>query len=507
MPAQTALDTKAEPVAVILVGGIFASHLVDPRGGLAWPVNRTPAMLRHIIDSPAQQRSAFSEEKAVRFLARGPRSILPSTPPSHVDAASGWQDVFLDSYSAFLTACANAGPNTDPALPFQPFVYALGYNFTRSNRVTSWRYIVPQTLHILQAVRTAANKLQVPPKPADDGPLPRFIFVTHSMGALAVRYTLKRNPALRKSCICVVHVAAPNAGAPETLARFVRGSKDHPPVSLIFGNRGWKCLTSASTIGAGFELLPFPMLRKKGAFKDFDVITPVVSAPTDPAFHFEKIINTQFADPGPAGRTVRVTTTLPGAPDSFSIPDTGDIFRYRTAQKQKDAITSEIISGRTDGQGRLIPGHLKAAQSFHDELGDYLFERTGAVVLDGIPTVQKIQFTFNAGGTLTDVIETVSMDGGDGTVPKESQRYLIPTEFVGKGGVRFDPIVRLTGVAHADALSGMAETKDPRFANMFGLIRDLYHAAPPANLAVPVSTETLNANVKTLLAAFHAGGS
>lgn len=127
-------------------------------------------------------------------------------------------------------------------------------------------------------------------------------------------------------------------------------------------------------------------------------------------------------------------------------------------------------------------------------------------MLDGKPTVQKIQFTFDTSGILTDVIETFNQDG-DGTVPKESQRYLIPPEVVGKGGLRFNPIVPVSGVAHADALSEEAKKKDPQiFVNIFRLITDLYHTAPPPELKVPVKAP-LEPSVKTLLAAFHAGKS
>jgi hypothetical protein len=486
----TKSQSNPEHVAVILAPGIFASHLVDPRGGLAWPANRTPAMLSHIVDSPVQQRKAFAEANAIRFLARGPSSSLPTDPPPDYGADSGWQDVLVDKYGEFLQACTNANRHGATDLPFEPHVFALGYNFTRSNSTTAWRHIAPQTLHILQKVR---QKLNI----TDAAKRLRFIYVTHSMGALAVRFALKTNPALQKDCICVIHAAAPNAGAPETLMRFIRGNpKDRLPLPLIFGDQGWKCLTSASVIGAGFELLPFPMLRQKGEFRGFDVVTPA-----DPDFHFAKIINTQFSA---TKVTVKLTTKEAGAPErnepDVAIPDDRPFHssRYQMARKEKDAITSEIL-----GAGSAARGHLDAARAFHVQLGDYLFDRTGAVVLSGVETVQSISMSFSA-NQLAKVTVTQSHEG-DGTVPVSSQKYLIRDPLTGERGVHFTPVVTRSGVEHVNALK-KANPEDTIFAEIFQLMSRLYRLAPQEDVVkAPVTVP--DSTTQTILAAFHGAGS
>src|ERR1700693_3191921 len=119
-----AAETAVEHVAVLLVPGIFASHLTDPNGGLAWPVNQTAAMLRHIVFSPSMQRNAFLDQDAVRFIPYGPKSAVPSG----VDVESGWQNVFAASYQPFMSACAAGGPSGTKTLPFEPHLYGLGYN-------------------------------------------------------------------------------------------------------------------------------------------------------------------------------------------------------------------------------------------------------------------------------------------------------------------------------------------------------------------------------------------
>src|ERR1700712_2030710 len=114
-----------EHVAVFLLPGIFASHLAAPNGALGWPVNQSLAMLRHIVDSPFQQRSAFSATNSIRFVAHGPTSSLPP----EVDVESGWQNVFVNAYKDFLLACVAGGQSGNKVLPFEPHVFGLGYNF------------------------------------------------------------------------------------------------------------------------------------------------------------------------------------------------------------------------------------------------------------------------------------------------------------------------------------------------------------------------------------------
>lgn len=495
-----------EHVAVLLVPGIFASHLSDPGGGLAWPVNESVRIFRHIIASPSQQRDAFAPEKAGRFLAHGPKSAVPAD----VDRSAGWQNVHTDSYHAFLGACQRAGVSGSKKLKFEPHVCALGYNFSLSNSTSAWVSIVPQALNALQSLRKKLARAAHTPL-MEELKLPRLIFVTHSMGALAVRYALKSCPTLNERCICVIHVAAPNAGAPETLMRFIRGSEDEPPVSLLFGDKGWKCLTSASAVGAGFQLLPYPMIRLRKKFTAFrNVVLPAdnTALPEDDPFPalFRSIVRTQLAKPG---RGVTVKRRISGNPNdvdlSFRVPEAPDILeRYQTAQSHAGAINDDI------------QGHLTKAKRFHDsELIDYLFPRTGAVVLTGKPTVQKVELEFNAEApappvtpappSVISLAREIVTNDGDGTVPLSSQKHLLPDVFTGKNGIHFDPIVEIDGVFHADALGAKAAESDPLiFEKILDLMSKLYETAPPTTEGVIAPVETKPEKSTTLLAAFHA---
>ena len=464
-------DTSAEHVAVVLAPGIFASHLVDPGGGMAWPINRSLQMIRHLVASPSAQRAAFHEDKAVRFLAQGPTGAV-----SAAQASAGFQNIFLESYRPFLEACAGAGPSGSRNLPFEPHPFALGYNFTRSNAITAWRTIVPETLRILEALR---KRLGIPAQP-------RFIFVTHSMGALAVRYALLKNPALQKRCICVIHVAAPNAGAPETLLRFIRGSKDKPPVSTIFGDEGWKCLTSASTIGAGLELLPYGMWRDRRQIQAFAKVLVNTTTPLpDGADPFPdvmaSIIETQLGA-GSATRKLLVTGGT-GGEQTLEIPDSG---AHRIAQSQKAEIAADIQK------------HLTRAAEFHEQLRDWVFERTGFVALGGVATVQGIEVE-TVNGLLVSARERVSNDG-DGTVPLSSQLYPKPRAHVTASGLHFvAKTPDMTGVEHVQALGDRASA---HFPSIFELMSKLYQCAPRGGVEAPVRPSPVGAST-TLLAALR----
>ena len=452
----------SERVVVILVPGIFASHLVNPNGDLAWPVNKTAKMAGHLVFSPTVQREAFKQ--GGNFEVRGPVPP-PGTAAGDASADAGWQNVALEFYRPFLRACQDAGkPGANPRLGFTPLVFAIGYNFALSNSVSSFAYVVLETERIL-----AANQLPTEP------PL-RVLFVTHSMGALVVRDALRTNTALRNRCICVIHVAAPNAGAPESLMRFIRGSKDTDPfVKFSFGNRGWKCIASASTVLSGFQLLPYPMLepQHRGVFgKVIDTAGAATVLSTDPCF-VPEILDTQFADS--ASFEVQVvdagTTSLP---DRRSIPDPFDFFRWKTAKGQLTDIRQDVLT------------ELRAARAFHRDLGDYIFPRTGAVVLTGKRTVERVVLEFDSHGLMTKATETLG--DGDGTVPVASQRHLIRGAFaLGHEGSTAQPFVEMHNVEHADALGLKGVAAFPQILTLMNLF---YRVAPAPQAVAAGASQT-----------------
>jgi hypothetical protein len=240
--------------------------------------------------------------------------------------------------------------------------------------------------------------------------------------------------------------------------RFIRGSLDKPPVSFVFGNQGWKCLTSASVIPAGFELMPFPMIRNPGVFGN--ILQPLAGS-TLPTFEQDplligRIADTQFADEAEFRFVIKN-----GAGKVVTLPDPVDpLRRWPEAKGLATTIAEDIDKGVT------------AARAFHDRLGDYIFPRTGAVILRGVSTVQRIEVGLK-GGKLDRVEETRSEDG-DGTVPAASQKYLVPDEFV-SDTIRFRAHREMDNVEHAEALG---EKGRPFFGGIFELMNLLYAAAP-----------------------------
>ena len=449
-----------EKVAVILVPGIFASDLTHETLP-AWPVNKifgsgNDALFKQIYSSSNKQRLAF-KQGAAQFQPNDLRKVA-----SAADATDrGWGGVSDDTYLPFLRDCSAASGQ----LPFDPVVFAIGYNFVLSNLETA-TYIHDRTSGILERLRGEADF---------EG---RFIYVTHSMGALPVRLALKQAGATRqRNCICVIHVAAPNAGAVEPLLRFVRGVLEpgtgNPKaraVEILFGDTGWKCITSASAIPAGFELLPIQMLRDRAAFPD-PIFTSSPPFPDD-QFSLQHVVGTFLSN---AGYSVQFELHN-GNRLTFSNPSRAhpvDKNHWETAVRDHEEIRSDFET------------HLAAATRFHTTtLDGYFFPRSGALALNGKNTAVGLNLTFD-GGVLIRATEVIGT-GGDGTVPLASQKYGIPSSFPARIAsaqpnptsrtITFSPLREISGVSHADALGSVAASQ--AFPKIYDLMSQFYNAYP-----------------------------
>jgi hypothetical protein len=419
---------------VILVPGIFASHLTDPipaGRSVAWPVNETPGMLRLAGKSPLTKREEFGRGD---FFEANPRT---NKPPDGIPRERGWQTVFLKKYQPFLARCH--APQSGE-LPFVPLVYAVGYNFASSNEVSAAGTIRAAIREIFERHKSDAD--------ADSAFRFRFFLVTHSMGALVVRRALQLFSGLRAGCLGVIHVAAPNAGAPEALMRFIRGMEtsaglvEGAVIKRIFGDEGWKVSTAASRIAAGFQLFPYPML---GAQVPVSLTTrrvfEAVNAParsedearTD-AFFLRQIITTNFSE------TRNVTLRSLGKPDR-QLPRTTD-GAWRAAVDEQQPIIDDVLF------------HTTEARRLHDELAlpTGFFSRTATVSLTGVSTVQAVKLTFDANSRLTEAVEFTD-NNGDGTVPLSSQQFRVPGRTTTLDGRQIDTARTVTGVSHENALT------------------------------------------------------
>ncbi len=427
----------AEKIVVALVPGIFASYLYDRSGkSPGWHVNPKVALGYHACLTSPSQRTAFSHPDSL--VAEGPASKAPAG----IDANRGWQNVFLDSYLPFLQAC-QAGADR---FRFDPLVYAIGYNFALSNEITASRDIAYALNRIFTRHKT---------DPDFKG---RFFFVTHSMGALVVRRMLQTFGNLLGTCLGVIHVAAPNAGAPEALMRFIRGMQsDKKIVERIFGNTGWKVCTGASTIGAGFQLLPYPMQDAV-----FTAVRPPSTATRDDPFFLRQIASTLLLDKtvGESEAKAKVTYKVNGAvTNEESFPNNGNPL-WGGCEAVKDAVVRDMLH------------HLEAARRFHDQLDAMpLFPQTVAVALTGKDTVQKVRITFDSGSRLTEADETTTTDG-DGTVPFDSQTFRLPQRTTNIGGREFAALRTVRGVSHEAAL------KSPEVVDHVIDLLDKFHPRP-----------------------------
>ncbi|MCX6631151.1 MAG: hypothetical protein NTW28_26365 [Candidatus Solibacter sp.] len=236
-------------------------------------MNSLLGMAKHVVAAPIQQRYDFQHYQTSPHGGVQPRGDDP--------ASLGWETVMKKAYRPFLEDCSKP----DGPLRFTPKVFASGYNWLHSNHVS--------VSQLDDTVRTILRRF------AGNATFRGIFFVTHSMGALNVLEALRQLEALRRvdrtaanwidQVLGVVHVAAPLKGAPEVIMRFVRGVEDDVTGALAFGNAGWKCLTSASVVKGGFELMPFPSLLegRPNVFRQSRV-----AGPADDPFYVQTIFRT-----------------------------------------------------------------------------------------------------------------------------------------------------------------------------------------------------------------------
>jgi Lecithin:cholesterol acyltransferase len=441
-----------DTAAVVLVPGIFASPL-DSAGGIGWPLNsaRGLAMMQHVFAVPMRQRDDFLTHRTSPHGGVQPRG--------EDEASLGWGTVATDFYRPFLDDCSKAGD----VLRFAPKVFASGYNWLHSNRA-SGSALDDTVKNVL--LRFAGN-----------ASFRGIFFVTHSMGALNVLETLRQLEARRRveptapnwidQVLGVVHVAAPLLGAPEVIMRFVRGVEGDFAGSLAFGNAGWKCLTSASAVMAGFELMPFPSVL---AGAPSVVRRPDGAALPDDPFYVQTIFRT-VCDPtfSYEVRVVEGTTTV----DTKTRTQPGTVANQRRIPTifNQDRIAADLAQGMRDGL------------EFHRRLNRYRFPYSGAVVLRGVPTVQKVtlELSFPTLGppvignvNRLQVAEASRSNDGDGTVPVSSQSD-IPLFSLPNAGLVTDMVRTVSGIQHAAALQG--KTDRSVFTHVYGLLNHLQENA------------------------------
>lgn len=355
-----------EAIPLVLVPGIMGSRLRRRDGGeLAWDPpsgawnSARAAWKWGFIDGGERRNLLIGPEHDPEFLQVDPgtQEILRryglSPGQAETAVANGWGAVHWSSYGEFLqrvsTAPGHGWPSVDRFFTFP--VYAVGYNWTASNRNSGAKL---------------ADRLDeiIAENDRGDTFCEKVVLLTHSMGGYVARAAMRFDGAESKVA-GVVHVVQPVTGAPATYKRARAGFEGLEALVL-----GWNAgeVTPLLADGPGIlELLPSHLYRDNDGVPDWLQIK--------------------------VGRD-----TL------FGLPRHGDpydeIYAERTAFWR---LVDEILidpSGRADrGRWDRYLQHLDEARAFHAELGLGHHPRSYAVWGDGTehPTWDRLVWSIEEG--------------------------------------------------------------------------------------------------------------
>lgn len=253
---ETALEhevvVQREAIPLIVVPGIMGSRLRqaatgrvvwDPPDGIwssigaAWDWGRADEVERH--------RRLIGEDFNEGFLEvdrRDEKAMRDRDVPADKAAqavARGWGEVHWDSYGKllrFLEGCDLGEMRKVFAFP----VYAVGYNWTASNRAAGKRVATR-----IQEIIAENNN--------DKTFCERVITITHSMGGLATRSAVLLHGAEAK-ILGVLHGVQPATGAPAAYKRMKAGFEGM--AALVLGWNAREVTTVLANAPGGLELLP-----------------------------------------------------------------------------------------------------------------------------------------------------------------------------------------------------------------------------------------------------------
>jgi len=393
------VENKTIKIAIILVPAIGASNIYkdgQKNVSYGWAPDNERLMTTEYVKKSA---AAVADNFRKNALAWEPEE------PNNKDEKVGWNQVHSGTYGKFLKECKGK------KFSFKTLVCAIGYNFFRSNLQSAER-IIQRTEQILEESKA-------------DG----FIYITHSMGALPVRAALKLEKdkkeqeqdyksRILQNCLGVIHVVAPNLGAPEAYMRFHRGVKKGGLGELfVLGRTGFDFAVKACFIPSMCEILPV---------RNYANHT------------IESAVNNQGKS-GISALSVPLETIVRNVLQRKSINFSG--FNLN--------VPNCLWSLRQN---------LQSAKDFHEFLGNYMFDRTKLIVISGIPTVMKVKGDLN----------TAINEKGDGTVPLDSQKA---------GHVGDENIVEIKQnnkeLTHGDPFKKAGKKKGV-FDHIYALLEDLY---------------------------------
>jgi len=409
----------------------MGSRLHLPNVGEDWDPDSMLAMLHWV------RISAERERQEIHWSA--PATVMTAADGlTDVETKHGFGGVAADFYREFLRYlvdlkfCA-----TTP-------VWAVGYDWRQGNR-DSGNALDRQIENILGA-ESATN----------------FILITHSMGGIVSRASLKIDGFSHASkCLGVIHVVQPVRGAAVFYRRMYTGA-----LSALDG--GWAIAHIQGT-----------------SAHDFATILSALRGPC------ELIPNDDYRDIGGAEWLMDARPTPPAA---FPHPVWSS---YLSADAPPGVWWS--VAGEKSGSPLLgtpeseLKKRIAEAQTFHDWLGSFKHEKTwavystGRVSSTGMDTDMGVQF----GNDKKDRgAQMVRRSTGDGTVPDTSGSALFSvaetSDDVTGAIFTVNPAMRqskVTGVDHADAFNNsvvLAVVTQMLTAALGGTTSPTRDAAPPS---------------------------
>ena len=339
------IQVQRDTIAVIFVPGIMASKLIN-QDGPVWNPDAPLFMANHFIGATPEER--------YKLLIHNEPSLMNEITKDHVDNPKaeerGWGGVAWSFYGDLLTSIQDWATPLKVLLDLP--VYAFGYNWLESNRVSGEK--LREFIHSIQAEKV--------------------IIVTHSMGGLVTRWALGGNDAgdVATKVLGVIHGAQPVHGAPVAYRRMIAGQEVDGFFNILGMLGAWVLGPDGPSITAIFphaesalELLPSQHYRTND------------------------------------GRREWLHVQDPGSPDGFQSYPKADPYKeiyaksshrdfwgmihgewFQPEALEEQAFDSVFYDEETEAdpesikRARIFLNRLEMVQNFHATIGDYSHPRT-----------------------------------------------------------------------------------------------------------------------------------
>ncbi|WP_169725514.1 alpha/beta hydrolase [Desulfomicrobium escambiense] len=193
------IQVRRDTIAVIFVPGIMGSKLKNPKNAPVWNPDDLLFMWGLFMWATPEDR--------YNLLIKNKPSLLNEITEKHINYPKaeerGWGSVAWSFYGDLLTSIQDWATPLKVLLDLP--VYAFGYNWLESNRVSGAK--LREFIHTIKAEKV--------------------ILVTHSMGGLVARWALGGDEAgdVAAKVLGVVHGAQPVHGAPVAYRRMIAGQE------------------------------------------------------------------------------------------------------------------------------------------------------------------------------------------------------------------------------------------------------------------------------------------